>query len=262
MKTVSGFLSVLLVLNYSVFGNIIEQRNNRLRYNLVEGLPDIYITAQTEKIGHTWSHSIVWDKPLIQKFYSILPANDFFVVIDLGAQTGSFSLLAKYFPNSAWYAFEPIKEAIDVLKDNLKLNNIQNVAVFMVAVTDFSGKITLNMPAMNEWGLSTIGQNVLRFTPCIQREVECIDLDSFVEAKQIPKVHFMKLDTEGAEYFILSGARRMIMRDHPIMIMEYNEINMKQCGICKQDIDNLLAELGYEWRLISSEDILCVPIVD
>ncbi len=230
-----------------------------LKYNLIENSPDIYLHPMSEKIGHTWWHGHVWEKHLIQKFYSLLPVNEFFVALDLGAQTGCFSLLAKYFPNSVWYSFEPIEEAAATLKENLLLNNIGNVFVHQMAATDFSGKITLKMPAMNEWGLSTIGSNVLRFTPVMEREVECIELDSFVAAHHIQKVHFMKLDTEGSELYILRGARKMIMRDHPIILMEYNETNMKQCGICKEDVDTFLRAMGYQWKLISSEDILCIP---
>ncbi len=234
--------------------------HGNVRYNLVDGLPDIYIAPMSERIGHTWSHGSVWDKPLIQKFYSLLAThNDFFVAIDLGAQTGSFSLLAKYFPNSTWYSFEPIQEAADTLKENLVLNNISNVNVYQMAASDFSGRTTLKMPTMDAWGLSTIGSNVLRFTTAIEREIECIDLDSFVTAHNITKVHFMKLDTEGAELYILRGAKKIIMRDHPIILMEYNEINMKQCCVLKQDIDQFLKEMGYAWKLISSEDILCIP---
>lgn len=91
-----------------------------LKYNLVRELPDIYIHADCEKIGVTWSNGIVWEKHLIEKFHSLLPKNDFFVVLDLGAQTGCFTLLAKYFPDSIWYAFEPIKEAADLLKKILR----------------------------------------------------------------------------------------------------------------------------------------------
>lgn len=231
-----------------------------LKYNLVNGQPDIYISPVSEKIGHTWSNGHIWEKHLIQKFYSLLPSNDFFVVFDLGAQTGCFSLLAKFFPNSAWYSFEPIKEAADTLQENVQLNEIHNVFVQQAAVADFSGKITLRMPDMGNWGLSTIGSNVLRFDTMFEREINCITLDNFVEKNNIKKVHFMKLDTEGSELRILRGAQKMIMRDHPIMIMEYNETNMKQCGVSKQDVDNFLMEMGYEWKLISSEDILCVPI--
>jgi FkbM family methyltransferase len=232
-----------------------------LRYNLVDGLGDIIINPDSEKIGHTWSKGSIWEKPLIQKFYSLLPIDQYFVAFDLGAQTGCFSLLAKYFPNSAWYAFEPIQEAAELLKDNLAINNIHNVFVHQVAVARFAGTSTLNMPDMGNWGLSTLGPNPLRFKPTITRKINCIDLDSFVDTHQIPKVHFMKLDTEGAELPILLGARRMIARDCPIILMEYNEINMAQCGVLKHEVNDFLTEMGYEWQLISSEDILCTPII-
>lgn len=234
--------------------------SNVLQYDYVEGLPNIYLDPRSETIGCTWTQGIVYDKPLIQKFYSLLAAHDgFFVVMDLGAQTGSFSLLAKYFPNSAWYAFEPIQEAAETLKANLRLNDINNVSVYQMAASDIAGWSTLKMPLQNEWGLATVGANVLRFAPVAERDIECIDLDSFVVLSNIEKVHFMKLDTEGWELHILKGAKNLIMRDRPIILMEYNETNMQQCHTNKSEIDAFLRDMCYEWTMISSEDILCVP---
>jgi FkbM family methyltransferase len=230
-----------------------------LHYNLVKGVPDILITPHTEQIGQTWRNGMVWDKDLIQKFYSLLPTDDFFVVFDLGAQTGSFSLLAKYFPNSQWYAFEPIQEATVTLTENLSLNKITNVHVNQIAVTDFCGSVILKMPHMNNWGLSTIGSYIGWAPTVTQREVACIDLDSFVAVHNIKKVHFMKIDTEGSELSILRGAKQLILRDHPIILMEYNESHMKQCNVVKHEVDSFLQEMGYSWTLISSEDILCIP---
>jgi FkbM family methyltransferase len=231
-------------------------------YNLIEGKPDIYITPISEKIGHTWTNGSVYEKPLIQKFHDLLATHPGdFVALDLGAQTGCFSLLATYFPHSKWYAFEPIAEAADALKINLMLNDIYNVQVYQMAVTNCTGTIILKMPAMNAWGLSTIGDTPLRFAPITECEVSCINLDSFVAAHHIKKVDFIKIDTEGAEFSILQGAKKMIMRDRPLILMEYNETNLQQCGVHKQDIDNFLHEMGYEWKFVSSEDIVCTPRV-
>jgi hypothetical protein len=35
------------------------------KYNLVSGLPDIYISKRTEQIGATWKEGHVWDKASI-----------------------------------------------------------------------------------------------------------------------------------------------------------------------------------------------------
>lgn len=228
-------------------------------YHLIDGKPLVSIDDEAERIGHTWSGGSVYERHLIQKFYNLLPREEPFVAFDIGAQTGCFSLMAKFFPSSQWYAFEPIVEAATVLQKNLALNGIDNVHVENVALSDISGTAYLAMPDKGNWGLATIGSNPLRFAAQSQREVPCIDLDSFVELHGIKKVHFMKLDTEGAELLILRGAKNMLLRDHPVIVMEYNETNMKQCGITKNEVDAFLIEMGYAWRLISSEDILCTP---
>ncbi len=263
------YCMLLLIFNFILFFDAIisnpapfleESKQNKKFYNLVHGLPNICITENSERIGTTWLHK-VWDQHLIESFYQLLPSDRYFVVLDLGAQTGSFSLLANYFPHSQWYAFEPIKEATDELKKNLELNTIKNVTVFEQAVADYTGLITLHMPDMNQWGLATIGPNVERFTLKEKRIVKCIDLDSFIKDYRIPKVDFIKIDTEGAEFKILCGAQQLIARDHPIILMEYNETNMKQCNTNPVEIDNFLQKMGYTWQLISHEDILCKPII-
>ena len=252
------FLRCLSFVFFTVF---ITTGYAQIEYNLVEGLPNVIITPFTEKIGHTWEKGNVWDKDLINEFYKVLKENkdDNFVVIDLGAQTGSFSLLSKFFPHSTWHAFEPIEEAANELKENLLLNAISNVFVHQMAASDHSGVTRLKMPDMGAWGLSTLGSNVLRFAPTMEREIQCIDLDSFVDALGVEKVDFMKLDTEGWEFYILLGAERILMKDRPILLLEYNDTNMRQCQVQKEDLDEFLKVMGYECRPVGNEDLLCFP---
>lgn len=228
-------------------------------YNLIEGLPNILICTESERIGCTWRNGVVYDKPLIQKFFALLSADTHITVLDIGAQTGAFSLMAAFLPHTTWYAFEPIQEVVEVLIKNLTLNNITQVEVYPVALTDHCGTARLAMPDKAQWGLATIGSNVRRFKPQSTREVPCIDLDTFIAQHGIQKVDFMKVDTEGAELLILHGGKQLLMRDHPIILMEYSERNMKQCNINKQDVNNFLTAMGYTWQFVSAEDILCTP---
>ena len=229
-------------------------------YNLVYELPNILISEQTERLGETWRHGEVWDKPLINRFFSLMHnKTEPLVVLDVGAQTGSFTLLSKFMPASQWYAFEPIQEAADLLKGNLELNEIQNVEVHPVAVSDRAGSVSLKLPIDAHWGLSTLGDTPLRFGVYSTRAVESIDLDTFALNKGIKKVDFIKIDTEGWELFVLRGAKELIRRDKPTILMEFNRTNMEQCQVDPGDVLHMLYELDYEWTLVSSEDLLCTP---
>ncbi len=236
--------------------------DQNILYHLIDNLPPVIIDPLSETIGHTWTRTGgVYEQHVIQKFYALLPHDKPIVVFDLGAQTGAFSLMAKFLPLSRWYAFEPLQEAAEVLVKNLALNDIANVVVYQRAATDHTGTAILMMPDQAQWGLSTLGAHPLRFTTIsTQREIMCVDLDTFIERNDIGRVDFIKIDTEGSELAILRGAQKMIMRDRPLILMEYNETNMRQCGVLKSDVSNFLTALGYIWEHVSSDDILCMPI--
>jgi len=234
-----------------------------LIYNLVSGLPDIYISEKTEQIGATWSQGNVWDKPLIEKFYSLLKwREDAFVVLDIGAQTGCLTLLAKYFLQSTWHAFEPIQEAAVELKANLALNQLTNVSVHQVCVSNRSGEAVLKLPKDTHWGLATLGEKGVRFHTCEERTVPCITLDEFVQKEGLERVDFIKVDTEGWEFFVLQGGEAVLRKFRPIILMEFNRDNMRQCCVSPDEIVQLLESLSYTWQFVSSEDILCTPVAN
>lgn len=230
-------------------------------YSLIDGLPGVLISSDAEAIGVTWQEGRIWDKALIEFFYGFLKNTEGeFVVLDVGAQTGCFTLLSKYFPQSVWYAFEPIEEAANVLSTHLEANEIHNVAVYCNAVSDCSGIAFLKIPSHSHWGLATLGEFPTRFNGYSARAVDCIDLDSFAMLKKIERVDFIKIDTEGWEFRVLQGARKLILKHRPTILMEFNEQNMQQCNVHPSELLNLLGELNYTWRAVSSEDLLCIPL--
>ena len=229
-------------------------------YSLVSGLPHVLISPRAERLGATWCNGQVWDQPLIQYTYEMLcKAREDFVAIDVGAQTGCFTLLAKYFPKSKWYAFEPIEEAANLLRSHLCINQVNNAVVANIALSDKAGKGELKLPLEDHWGLTTLGANPQRYKNYVIREVNCIDLDSFVISNNIEKVDFIKIDTEGFEFFILKGAENTLLKDKPIILMECNLFNMTQCGITPEMVYGFLRKIEYIWKEISPEDILCLP---
>ena len=82
---------------------------------------------------------------------------------------------------------------------NLDANEIQNVEVHQLAISDRAGSALLKLPLDSHWGLTTLGSNPRRFNTYSTRYVECMDLDAFIANRKIEKVDFIKIDTEGWE---------------------------------------------------------------
>ena len=61
---------------------------------------------------------------------------DKIVIVDIGAQTGLYTLFAKFVDNATFYAFEPFVSSFNALNENIKLNNISNVKTFNIAISD------------------------------------------------------------------------------------------------------------------------------
>ena len=72
-----------------------------------------------------WDTHFVWELGVIQKFVEQIQDN--FVILDIGANTGTFSLAAKHYPTTRWHLFEPDPFNCSLLKENLKINNIDNI---------------------------------------------------------------------------------------------------------------------------------------
>lgn len=71
----------------------------------------------------------------------------------------------------------------------------------------------------------------------------------------------IKIDTEGWEYNILQGAKKVILRDKPNMQIEWNITNMMQCNINPKDLENYIVNtLKYDIiRYNGLEEVFLIP---
>jgi hypothetical protein len=58
--------------------------------------------------------------------------------------------------------------------------------------------------------------------------VECLALDDFMAESDLDRLDFIKLDAEGAEIHIVTGAIETIGRHHPRLLTEFNPACMKE----------------------------------
>jgi FkbM family methyltransferase len=193
-------------------------------------------------IGSAWTiDNTVWELNVIQKFVDQIQDN--FVILDLGTQTGSFSVAAKYFPNTQWHSFEPDPYSYNILVKNLLFNEINNVSLYEEALSDKIEDSILNIhPPLR--GLNTLGKNIIRFPEyeSIQHSLKTNTIDNlFLNTK----IDLIKMDTEGCEYNIIKGGLETIKKYKPKILLECCG-NLNQFDYTEKDLYNLIQEINYE----------------
>lgn len=159
------------------------------------------------------------------------------VVIEAGANMGSETLLlSRLTGKGKVYGFEPNPYTFDRLKTNVSINELNNVEVFDLALGEKNGDISFHIYPKNfcNAGMSSKYMD----TPLTRKiTVPQQTLDTFVEAQNIRKVDFLKMDIQGAEMDVLMGATATIAKHKPTIFLEaftiYNDINAMYAELTK-----------------------------
>ena len=164
-----------------------------------------------------------YEVPLGELFAACL--NGETVVLDVGANTGFYSLLAAGFhPNIRVHAFEPVPEVAAILEQNLKLNGFPEGAVRLnrVAVGSTDGETELYIPQSHH--------GMVEMSASLNREfrgqhdavlrVPVVSLDSYVASNRLRRVDVVKVDVETMEHVVLAGATAVLRRYRPVVFLE------------------------------------------
>jgi FkbM family methyltransferase len=153
------------------------------------------------------------------------------VIIDVGANIGYYALLeAGAVGNTGKvYAIEPVKENINKLKFNIKLNNYSNIEVFEMAIGDEEKIATMYLSNKCNWHSLVCARDIAD-TIIGQVDVKVTTLDKFID-QFIPnrKIDFIRIDVEGYEYYIVRGMSRLLKENRRLkLFIEVHPHNMKK----------------------------------
>lgn len=144
------------------------------------------------------------------------------LVIDIGANVGVFSLWAVRRAGARRViAFEPTPSTVEALRANLAHNRLGEVSVSQQAVGANRGAASLyarGPGAMNTmFPIDVFGS---RFKDL--GLVDVVTLDDVFERFDVDRCDLLKLDCEGAEYDILSGASAATLAKIQAVVAEYH----------------------------------------
>lgn len=138
------------------------------------------------------------------------------IVLDIGAHIGLFTLYASQFCTKGLiYSFEPMKDNYELLLENIKSNNLEQVKIFNLAVSNSDDpiKLFINNDESGHSMFSQSSQNLM---------VDSISLKKIFDDNKIEHCNFLKLDCEGAEYEIIKNLPLSYFEKIDKIIIEYH----------------------------------------
>ena len=129
-------------------------------------------------------------------------------------------------------AFEPVPHTFAMLVENLESAALGHVTFVNAAATREPARLKFDVPQW-EWGGLNYYQS--RVSDAGATEVVGLPVDAVLPPG---KVTFVKVDVEGHELACLHGCRRLLERDHPMLMVEGDEAAVR----------DFLAGFGYTGR--------------
>lgn len=172
------------------------------------------------------------------------------VCIDVGCFNGEIlRLMMKYATGASHFAFEPIPQQFNLLKQ--KLGNKANIYPF--ALGDDNTETTFAYVTSNPTYSGLKRREYKGEEKIIEIRVQVRKLDDVI-SDQIP-IRLIKIDVEGGEYDVMRGAIQTLRKWRPYLIFEHGIGAADKYGVSPNDVYRFLVhDLGYSICLM--EDYL------
>lgn len=192
----------------------------------------------------------VYEPECIKLMLSLLAQDSLF--LDIGANIGAFSIpAAKQLKklNGKVIAVEASPTIFPYLKKNVEINNLENIELLSLAVTNSDhNSVDFYEAPTEKFGMGSI-------SPQFQStaiSVQTMTIDSILKDQELSKVSFMKVDVEGYEAEVFEGTSGLFNSPNPPMVLfefcDWAEARKPKGKI--GDSQRILMDFGYKiWRL-------------
>lgn len=164
-------------------------------------------------------------------------------IFDIGANVGFYSLLSARLcadaGNGIVHSFEPFPANLQVLQRHIQLNNLSNVTIHDVAVSDVSGQLNFAAGDCAETGKLDQNGDVA---------VRTIQLDEEIQNSHLPVPAVIKIDVEGAEAQVLSGARALLSEYKPELLVAIHGSSVLR------EVQQILSECHYGFEVEADDE--------
>ncbi|MEM6967525.1 MAG: FkbM family methyltransferase [Bacteroidota bacterium] len=158
--------------------------------------------------------------------------------VDVGCHEGEvLELMLQYAPQGQHFGFEPIPDFFKKLKSKFP----PNCHFYQLGLSNQKGVSTFNYVVSNP---SYSGLKKRKYDKPNEKDTTLTvetDLMDHVISDEV-KIDFIKIDVEGAEYLVLSGAKNIIKKHRPIIVFEHGLGGADVYGVRPHQVFELLHE--------------------
>ena len=182
-------------------------------------------------------------------------------VFDAGANVGDLTLLFSRFVGEAGsvHAFEPCGAAFERLSAVSRAASLRNVRLNRLALAEEEGPLLLHVYEDDYMSWNTRARRPLEnyginVKPRATEEVPSTTVDLYCERNGVTGIDLLKIDVEGAELQVLTGAGRMLREKRVrCATFEFGQTTFDM-GNTPEQIESYLRDAGYELRNVVAGD--------
>ena len=163
----------------------------------------------------------IWDKENIELILNIIKQKKY-IFLDIGCNYGAYSIpIAKNNNDTDVYCFDPSENTLKKLKENIKLNNIQNITYFDIGIGESEKNVFFddNIENFKNSGSYQINNSNLG------KKIKINSIDNLINQNVIKpnKNIIIKMDIEGYEFYALQGLQETINNFNVIIFFEFSK---------------------------------------
>lgn len=187
----------------------------------------------------------------IEPYFRALPdLARYHTIVDAGGATGQFTIAAcARLPHAKVHAFEPSRRQRVLLARNARLNGVADrVRIWPMGL--WHETTTLQFRTHGAIGSLASVSTLPSYLPFMEH-VRVVSLDAWAERAAPGRIDLIKMDIEGAELEAIAGARDLLARDRPDVLVQAYHLRdgartLERCGA-------ILRSVGYDAREVDGQ---------
>jgi FkbM family methyltransferase len=182
----------------------------------------------------------------VSRLQAVVPAGS--TVVDVGANIGFFSLrFARWVgPGGRVIAIEPEGSNVTTLRRRVARAQLESVVdCVQAAAADRPGEVRLELNPVHPGGHRIAATGEL---------IRAVTIDELARGDR-RKISLVKIDVQGAEMVVLSGAQGVISVQRPALFIEVDDAALRKFGSSADELLRTVVDLGYTAHTLTTTGI-------